>query len=166
MGRVDLVAALEALLFAAPEPVSLDQLAAALEVEPPLVAAALEQLERHYAEGHGVELRQVAGGYRLVTRPEFAAFIERLHRPRRPSLSRAALETLAIIAYRQPITRAEIEAVRGVSVESPLATLLEQGLIAEVGRRDGPGRPILYGTTPRFLEAFGLRDLSQLPPLS
>lgn len=163
---LDLMAAVEALLFAAPEPLPAERIADALEVERPLVEAALERLAQHYAAGpHGIELHRVGGGYRLVTQPRYAPVIERLERPRRAVLSHAALETLAIVAYRQPITRAEIEALRGVSSESPLATLLEHGLICELGRKEAPGRPILYGTTRRFLEYVGINDLSELPPL-
>lgn len=163
---LDLVAALEAVLFAAPEPLPERELARVLGVEPPLVAAALRRLaERYDAGGHGIQLHRTAGGYRLCTRPELAAVVARLQRPRRVTLSPAALETLAIVAYRQPVTRAEIEALRGVGSESPLATLVEHGLVEEVGRREAPGRPILYGTTRRFLEYLGIDDLSQLPPL-
>lgn len=163
---MDLVAALEAILFAAPEPLAPDQLAQVLGVEAPLVQAALRRLAEHYdGGGHGIELQRVGGGYRLVTRPRFAPYVARLNRPRRVVLSHAALETLAIVAYRQPVTRAEIEALRGVGSESPLATLLEHGLVQEVGRKEAPGRPILYGTTRRFLEYLGLNDLAELPPL-
>jgi len=136
-----------------------------LQVEPPLLEAALEQLARRLEAGRALELRRVAGGWQMVTRPEHAAVVSRLGPVRRVQLSGPALEVLAIVAYRQPVTRVEIEAVRGVNCERTLRTLLEYGLIAEVGRKEAPGRPILYGTTDRFLETFGLDDLSDLPPL-
>ena len=161
----NVVAALEALLFAAGRPLSADELARLLDLEQPLIEAAAQRLAAELERTRGLELRRVAGGWQLVTRAELAAIVARLNPPRRARLSPAALEVLAIIAYRQPVTRAEIEHVRGVNCESPLVTLLEHGLVAEVGRKDAPGRPILYGTTDRFLEAFGLNDISELPPL-
>ncbi len=156
-----LAARLEALLFAAAEPVGtgrLAQLCGATEAE---VRAALGELAQALL-GHGVELCTVAGGYRLLTRPEHAEAVAMLLQPRRLPLSQAALETLAVIAFRQPVTRAEVDELRGVHSESALATLLERGLIHETGRAEAPGRPILYGTTRRFLEHFGLRDLADL----
>lgn len=161
----DAVAALEALLFVAGRPLTVDELAHALGLEAPLVEAAASCLAQRLDSTRGIELRRVAGGLQLVTRSEHAWAVERLNPPRRARLSTAALEVLAVIAYRQPITRAEIEAIRGVNSESPLETLTEYGLITEVGRKEAPGRPILYGTTPEFLEAFGLNDLTDLPPL-
>jgi segregation and condensation protein B len=161
-----LAACLEALLFAAGEPVPAERLARAAGVEPAEVRRGLDELASHLAAGgHGVELRQVAGGFQLLTRPEHAAAVEACLQPRRAPLSRGALETLAVVAFRQPITRAAIEDIRGVRCDHALAVLVERGLVAAVGRADGPGRPILYGTTRRFLEHFGLPDLSALPPL-
>jgi len=130
------------------------------------VLAALEEVKGWYGSpSRGLALEEIAGGYRLVTRPQYASVLEKLFaRPYSP-LSRAALETLAIVAYRQPITRLEIESIRGIKSESVIATLVERGLIKEVGRGDGPGRPVLYGTTNLFLEYFGLRDISELPPI-
>jgi len=131
------------------------------------IQAAIGQLRELYsASGHGIELREVADGYQVLTRREFADAIAQAHivtRPRR--LSVAALETIAIIAYRQPVGRAEIEEIRGVSVEGVLRSLQDRGLIGVVGRAEGMGRPLLYGTTPAFLELLGLNGLDQLPRL-
>jgi segregation and condensation protein B len=159
---------LEAALFASTRPVPLDELmaldATAGEAG---VRAALDDLRRHYDDpddGHAFELVEQGGGWQLLTRPEFAEAIERAQLAQRPQrLSAAALETLAIIAYRQPIGRAEVEEIRGVSVGGVLKMLLERGLVDVVGRSDGLGRPLLYGTTPLFLEQFALRHLEELP---
>src|SRR5689334_24253088 len=126
---------------------------------------ALAELSSHYDnDGHGVELVEVAGGWQILTRPEYTEAIERAQLAARPHrLSGASLETLAIIAYRQPIGRAEIEEIRGVAVGSVLKSLVERGLIDVVGRAEGVGRPLLYGTTPIFLEQFALRHLEELP---
>lgn len=159
-------AALECLLFVSGQPVSPDTLARVLKVSEGEVEKLIRELQGLYErEGHGLQIRKVAGGYQMCTRPEYAPYIEDFLKPELPSLSRAALETLAIIAYRQPITKAEIERLRGVKVDGVLATLLDRGLVKEVGRKDTPGRPILYGTTSLFLEHFGLESLKELPPL-
>src|SRR5881275_3768681 len=127
--------------------------------------SALEELRVHYDDdGHGVELVEIAGGWQILTRAEYTEAIERAQLASRPQrLSAAALETLALIAYRQPIGRAEIEEIRGVAVGSVLKSLHERGLIDVVGRGEGMGRPLLYGTTPIFLEHFALRHLEELP---
>ena len=127
--------------------------------------SALAELRDHYDnEGHGVELIEVAGGWQILTRPEYTEAIERAQLAARPQrLSAAALETLAIIAYRQPIGRAEIEEIRGVGAGAILKSLNERGLIDITGRGEGLGRPLLYGTTPSFLEQFALRHLEELP---
>lgn len=157
---------LEAALFAAARPISLESLAT-LDVEssPAALAAAIDELREHYeVDGHGVELVEQGGGWQILTRAEFAEAIERAQVAVRPTrLSAAALETLAIIAYRQPIGRAEVEEIRGVAVGSVLKSLHERGLIDIVGRSEGMGRPLLYGTTPQFLEQFALRHLEELP---
>jgi segregation and condensation protein B len=161
-----LEAALECLLFVAGEPAPLADLARALAEEEVAVEAALRSLQAHLKErGSGLHLLRIAGGWQLATRPEFAEVIGRMLARGSSKLSRAAMETLAIIAYRQPITAPEIAAVRGVSVDSVLKTLLERRLIAEVGRRPTVGRPMQYATTPDFLHYFGIADLSQLPIL-
>lgn len=167
MGEDELLAATEALLFAAEGPLSENRIGEILGVEDSraqeVVGRLREKYERH---GHGIQLVKVAGGYELCTRPEYADRVEKLGRsqPER-GLSQASLETLAIIAYKQPVTRAEIERIRGVKCEKPLYTLEALGLIEEVGRKDGLGRPILYGTTKQFLRCFGLADLTELPDL-
>ena len=157
---------LEAALFASPRPIPTDELAALDDdASKAAVAAALEELREHYnVDGHGVELVEQGGGWQILTRPEYTEAIERAQMAVRPSrLSGAALETLAIIAYRQPIGRAEIAEIRGVDVGAILKSLLERGLIDVVGRAEGLGRPLLYGTTPYFLEMFALRHLEELP---
>jgi segregation and condensation protein B len=156
---------LEAALFASGGPVPLEALAAldgdATRDE---VAAALEELRQDYDDGHGVEVVEIAGGWQMLTRPEYAVAIESAQLAARPQrLSAAAHETLALIAYRQPITRADIEEIRGVSAGSILRSLLERGLVDVVGKADALGRPLLYGTTAAFLEHFSLRHLGELP---
>jgi segregation and condensation protein B len=156
---------LECLLFVAPEPVTPRQVGEVLRVEEGAAAAALEHFRLHYVNGGGLQVVRVAGGYQLRTRPEFASMVAAFLRPAAQKLSRQALETLAIIAYEQPITQPEIDALRGVNSGGVIKTLLERELIREVGRKDAPGRPILYRTTEHFLEHFGLADLSDLPKL-
>src|SRR5690606_19273813 len=135
------------------------------DASPAGLQAALEELREHYnVDGHGVELVEVGGGWQVLTRPEYTEAIERAQMAVRPQrLSAAALETLAIVAYRQPIGRAEVAEIRGVDVGAVLKSLHERGLIDVVGRAEGLGRPLLYGTTPLFLEQFALRHLSELP---
>ena len=157
---------LEAALFASPRPIATDELAALdPEASPAGLQAALEELREHYdVDGHGVELVELAGGWQVLTRPEYTEAIERAQMAVRPTrLSAAALETLAIIAYRQPLGRAEIGEIRGVDVGAVLKSLHERGLIDVVGRSEALGRPLLYGTTPLFLEQFALRHLGELP---
>jgi len=159
---------LEALLFVTAEPIPLTRLLALLgAVTKQEVEQALVSLGHDYEqEGRGLQLAEVAGGYRIVTKAEFAPWLKRLEKVKAPSkLSRSALESLAIIAYKQPIVRAEVEQIRGVETSGVIRTLLERKLVRIVGRKEEPGRPIMYGTTKTFLEHFGLRDLSQLPPL-
>ncbi len=161
----NLEAALEALLFSSDEPLSPALLAESLDVSIAEVAGALRALDRGYqARAAGVQLREIAGGYLLVTAPEHAEWVGRLLRGRkRVRLSRAALETMAIVAYKQPVTKAEIESIRGVDSSAVLGTLLERNLITIRGRSKVVGRPLLYGTTTEFLDYFGLRDLTELP---
>lgn len=157
---------IEAALFAAPRPLTAEELQP-LDPERSLdeVREAIAQLRDHYEyDGHGVELLEIGGGVQIVTRPAFAVAIERAQfAVRAPRLTPAMLETLAVIAYRQPVGRAEIEEIRGVSASGVLRTLQERGLIEVVGRSEGLGRPLLYGTTPLFLELLGLADLGNLP---
>ena len=162
---LSLPAAIEGLLFVADSPVSVGRLAEALEVTPAQVEHALAELENDSAH-RGMRLQRAGNRVQLVTAPELAPSVERfLGLEARTRLSRAALETLSIVAYRQPITRPEIESVRGVGSDSVLRTLLSVGLIEEVGRAVTVGRPILYGTTFEFLQHFGLCRLEELPPL-
>ena len=157
---------LEAALFAASRPMTLDALCSLdPESSPAAVASAIDEIREHYdVDGHGVEVVEQGGGWQILTRAEFAEAIERAQVAVRPQrLTAASLETLAIIAYRQPIGRAEVEEIRGVAVGGVLKSLHERGLIDVVGRAEGIGRPLLYGTTPQFLEQFGLRHLEELP---
>lgn len=167
-GMGELQAILEALLFVASEPLPLKRLVAIMgnvaKVEVEEALRNLGQALDH--EGRGVRLTVVAGGYRLVTKQDYAPWLKRLDKAKTAAkLSRSALESLAIIAYKQPLVRSEIEEIRGVETSGVLRTLLERKLVRIVGRKEIPGRPIMYGTTKFFLEHFGLGDLSQLPPL-
>ncbi len=156
---------LESLLFVAAEPVSVRDLAQALNLAPDAVEALLAQLTAEY-RNRGIRIQRHQDRVQLVSAPEATAVIERfLGVQSSTRLSNAALETLAIIAYQQPITRARIEAIRGVDCSGALRTLLQRGLIAEVGRMQAAGRPVLYGTTEEFLKQFGLDSIAQLPPL-
>lgn len=165
--------ALEAILLAAEEPVSIDRMIGLFDPGDlpeggprQAIRTALGEIE-YALEGHGYELKQVASGYRFQIRQSMSPWVSRLRETRPPRFSRALMETLALIAYRQPATRGDIEAVRGVSV-SPniMRTLLERGWISVVGQRAVPGRPTLYGTTRTFLDYFNLKSLDELPPLS
>ncbi len=157
----------EALLFVAEEPLPLAKLQEVLADDDPAVTeATIRELALSLEEaGRGLMVQEVGGGFRLATRPEAHAWIQRLQQVKPARLSRAALETLAIIAYKQPITRAEIEAIRGVAVDGVMRTLLERGLTRMLGRKAEAGRPILYGTSNPFLEHFGFKDLGDLPSL-
>lgn len=157
--------AIECMLFVSDEPISASRIAEALEIEPERVQDALASLEEDLNCGHGLQLVRVAGGYQICTRPEFADYCAMILQPAKRRLSKAALETLAVIAYRQPCTAPEIEAVRGVDVDGVIKTLIERGLVRETGRKQAPGRPILYATTEEFLEYFGLNDISELPDI-
>ncbi len=165
--------AVEALVFTADEPLSAEAMAGVIAevtgaaVDPAAVEAAVEALNAGYeAEGRVLRLYRWGGGYRMATMPDVAPFVQAYLHPRRTQrLSRSLLETLAILAYRQPATKPEIDAVRGVDSDYALRKLLELGLIDVVGRSDSLGRPLLYGTTPRFLDVFGLDGLEALPSL-
>ncbi|MGN7178405.1 SMC-Scp complex subunit ScpB [Paenibacillus sp. FSL R5-0490] len=158
----------ESLLFAAgDEGLSLKQIAHVLEVEENQAREIMDSLMEDYNTGsRGIMAIELAGTFQLVTKKEFSPYLKKLvESPSAASLSQAALETLAIIAYRQPITRTEIEEIRGVKTERPLHTLSAKALIKEVGRADGTGRAYLYGTTKEFLDYFGLKSIEELPPL-
>jgi len=157
---------LEAILFVAAEPVTPGQLATALDVAPSVIERGLNELDASLSD-RGLRLQRHAGRVQLTTAPQLAELIERfLGLEATSHLSRAALETLAIIAYQQPVTRPQIDAIRGVNSDSMLKSLLNKGLVLESGRADGPGRPILYSTTPEFLQHFGLNSILEMPPLA
>jgi segregation and condensation protein B len=163
---LDLTARLEALLFVASGPVASQQLAAALEITVEEVEAGLAKLEAYYAQRGGLRLQWHSGKVQVTTNPELASLVEKfLGLEATSRLSRAALETLAIVAYQQPVTRPQMDAIRGVNSDGVIKSLLSKGLIQEIGRGEGPGRPILYGTTADFLQYFGLSSLKNLPPL-
>ena len=157
---------LEAMLFVAAEPATLAQLAAALDVTTSVIERGLMELDESLRT-RGLRLQRHAGRVQLTTAPELAEIVERFLGLEAVShLSRAALETLAIIAYQQPCTRPQIDSIRGVNSDSMMKSLLTKGLIQESGRADGPGRPILYSTSPEFLQHFGINSIMELPPLS
>ena len=157
---------LEAMLFVAGEPVTTSQLATALDVAPSVIERGLNELDAALST-RGLRLQRHAGRVQLTTAPQLAELIERfLGLEATSHLSRAALETLAIIAYQQPVTRPQIDSIRGVNSDSMMKSLLHKGLILESGRADGPGRPILYSTTPEFLQHFGLNSILEMPSLA
>ena len=155
---------IEALLFVAAEALTIKQIAKLTHASEVQVAAALAQIEAEYSD-RGIVLREVAGGYRFASAPSAREVVEAYLLPPKSTLSTPALETLAIVAYMQPVTKSEIESIRGVASDSVVSTLLDRNLIAEAGRKDVVGRPMLYKTTPEFLESFGLRSLDDLPPM-
>ena len=166
MEREDLKSIIESILFVAEAPVTLHRLAEVIDEDKEAIADVLHDLQAEFENGRrGVRLAEVAGGYQLRTAAVNADRVKKFLGGRPARMSRATLETLAIIAYRQPITKAEIEAIRGVDVDGVVNTLLERNLIRAVARKDVPGRPFLYGTTAEFLQLFNLKDLSHLPTL-
>jgi len=160
-------AIIEALILASESPLTLEKICSILDgVEKTEVQEALGKLITDYEERQsGISVQEVAGGFQFRTRPELSAWVKKLKGTKPASLSPAALETLAIVAYRQPIVKAEIESIRGVDVSAPLKGLLEKKLIRIVGRKDVPGKPIIYGTTKKFLEVFNLKELADLPTM-
>ena len=160
------LAAIEALIFASEEPISAAQLRRAVSLTPSQIAGAVEQINADLEKsGRPYEIVETAGGYRFRTRPQFGELIAAAQPEKRVRLSRPALDCLAVIAYRQPISRPEIEDLRSVDCGAVLRSLLDRGLVRIVGRRDAPGRPALYATSASFLETFGLRSLRDLPDL-
>ncbi len=155
----------ECMLFVSAEPMTSQQIADTLEIEVERVEDALAGLEEDLNCGHGLQLVRVAGGYQICTRPEFGEYCAMILQPAKRRLSKAALETLAVVAYRQPCTIPEVEAVRGVDVGGVMKTLMERRLVKEAGKKQAPGRPTLYTTTQEFLEYFGLNDVSELPDI-
>ncbi|MBI3298776.1 MAG: SMC-Scp complex subunit ScpB [Elusimicrobia bacterium] len=168
MDAPELKQAVETLLFISDQPLDAAKIAAALgRKDKDAVAAVVAEVQKDYDERGGpVRVIEIAEGFQMATKPEFAPYVRNLYKERMTMrLSTAALETLAIVGYRQPLTRAEIEEIRGVEVIAALETLLEKALLKVVGRRETVGRPLLYGTTPEFLRHFGLRSIADLPPI-
>lgn len=166
LDTAEMKSVVESLVFVSEAPIRAERIAEALDVEKKKVVRVLEELVREYSRGaRGFILVEAAEGFQFRTRPEYAEWIRRLGKSKPFKFSRAALESLAIIAYRQPITRAEIEYLRGVDSGGVTKTLLDKHLIRILGKKDVPGRPLMYGTTREFLELFGLRDLTGLPAL-
>lgn len=158
---------IEALLFAAGDPVTADRLAEILELDELTVISLIDEIKAETdSDTRGLTIVEVAGGYQMCTKPELASVVDKLAEAPDSRLSPAALETLSIVAFRQPVTKPEIEAIRGVKVDGVVNTLLDRRLIREMGRKDVIGRPILYGTTDEFLKCFGLKNLAELPDLS
>ncbi len=170
METQDLKPILEALLFASDRSLTPEELKDAFEEDVPASAikSALSALEKEYEEqGRGFALKEIAGGYQILTHERLASYVKRFYQSReKKKLSPASLETLSVVAYKQPVTKADIEFIRGVNVDGPMRTLLEKNLIKIAGRKEVPGRPILYGTTKEFLSHFGLNSIKELPPLS
>jgi segregation and condensation protein B len=160
----NLVRSIEAVLFVASEALSIKTLAKLTGAEEADVSLALARIDADYAE-RGIVLREIAGGYRFASAPAARSAVEAYLMPPKTNLSPAALETLAIVAYLQPVTKGDIEGIRGVSADSVLSTLVDRRFLVEAGRKEVAGRPILYRTTPEFLESFGLRSLEELPPV-
>lgn len=166
MGTVEFKAIIESLLLVADGPVRPDRIALILEIEVGQAMDLLQELQEDYERAHGgFTLQLIDGGFQFRTRPEYAEWIRRFRKSRPFRFSRAALETLAIVAYRQPVTRAEIDYLRGVDSGGVIRTLLDKRLIRILGKKDIPGKPLIYGTSREFLELFGLRDLTGLPTL-
>ena len=166
MDTAELKGAVESLVFVSEVPLRAERIAEVLEVEKGRVLESLRDLAEEYADREGgLALTEVAEGFQFRTRPEYAPWVRRLGKGRPFRFSRAALETLAIVAYRQPVTRAEIEYLRGVDSGGVLKTLLDKRLVKILGKKDVPGRPMIYGTSREFLELFTLRSLAELPTL-
>lgn len=164
--REEETAALEALLFVAKEPLSIEKLAGLLDISTDNVKELIDVLEERYKKSaSGLLIIEVDQGFRLGTKPEVSHYIETLYKQPTQALSNAALEVLSIIAYKQPITRGEIDFIRGVQSDRALTTLVEKGLVANIGRKESPGRPRLFGTTEEFLLHFGLKSLDDLPEI-
>jgi segregation and condensation protein B len=159
---------LEAIMFVSDEPINAGILAQVAEEPKDTIEAELRSLAADLdAQGRGVSLREVAGGWRMYTHPDAAAYVEKFVRSvQQPRLTQAALETLAIVAYKQPVTRQQIAAIRGVDSDGVVGTLEQRGLVTEVGRDAGPGQAVFYGTSPQFLERLGLPSLESLPPIA
>ena len=166
MATDDLKRILECLLFASESPLSLDRLSVLLDRPKSELKPILNELVIDFEQaGFGFQLAEVAGGFQFRTRQDYAPWVRKLSKERPFRFSQAALETLSMVAYRQPVTRSEVEYLRGVDSGGVMKTLLEKGLVRILGKKDVPGRPLMYGTSRKFLEYFGLRDLGDLPTL-
>lgn len=168
MAEEAIKSALESILFSSDKPVFIEQIKAVFdELQPEEIRRLLEELKQDYEKlGRGIRLEEVAGGFQLVTAPEFASFLKKFYKKRQVlRLSQPALETLAIIAYKQPVTKLQIESLRNVDISGIIDNLLEKNLIRIAGRKDAPGRPFVYGTTKEFLQFFGLKSLEDLPKM-
>lgn len=167
MNKLELMSLIEAVIFASEQPVDAERLAKIVDADKEKVIEIVEEIRAYYSmnEVRGIELAEIANGYFFRTKPIHAPYIKKIVLGKEAQLSRSALETLAVIAFKQPVTRAEIEHLRGVDSSNAIRTLLEKRLIKIVGKKDVPGKPHVYGTTKEFLKSFGLKDLSQLPNL-
>jgi segregation and condensation protein B len=167
---LELKFAIEALLFASERPLTIDQIKQAFseDLEAGQIRSCVTELKNEYeSQGRGFKIFEIAGGFQIVSDPRFAEVLKKFYQSReKKRFSQAGLETLSVIAYKQPVTRADIEFIRGVSVDGALRTLLEKGLVKMVGKKEVPGRPMLYGTTDEFLEHFGLSSIKDLPALN
>lgn len=163
----DIKKVIESLLFITDHPLTLERLAAVAETDQESAAAAVAEIKKEYSEtARAVQVLEVAGGFQLATKPEYGRWVRKLYNEKMSvRLSNAALETLAIIAYKQPVTRSEVESIRGVDISAPLDKLLERGLVKTVGKKDTIGRPMMYGTSEEFLRVFGLNSTAELPSL-
>jgi len=168
MSENNLKAVIEALLFASDKPLSLERMRNALDnMDAAQIRGILEELKSDYEKSErGVRITEIAGGFQIITAPAFAPFLKKLYKDRHTDkLSKPALETLAIIAYKQPVTKLEVESLRSVNVDGVFYSLMDKGLIRVAGRKKAPGRPKVYGTTAQFLEYFGLKSLEELPKI-
>jgi len=168
MSENNVKSVLEALLFSSEKPLTLEQLKFALDnLETTEIRKTLEELRAEYESANrGLRIIEIAGGFQMITAPDYAIFLRKLHKDRKVErLSRQALETLAIIAYKQPVTRFEIESLRNVNIDGVVKSLLDKDIIRIAGRRKAPGRPFVFGTTKKFLEHFGLKSLEELPKM-
>lgn len=166
LNKEELKSIIEGLIFASEVPLSADRIREIIDgADRKDILHCISLLKDEYGEGRGIYLAEVAEGYQFRTRPRFAGYLQKLYRIKSPKFSQPSLETLAIIAYRQPITRAEVDELRGVDSGGVIKSLLDKKLIRIVGKKDVPGRPMIYGTTKEFLEVFGLNDLKSLPTL-
>jgi segregation and condensation protein B len=167
MSENNLKPVIEALLFTSDAPLTLERIKAVLNLETPQIRKILEELSHDYTSANrGIRIIEIAGGFEMITAPDFAQFLKKLYKDRRvEKLSKPALETLAIIAYKQPVTKLEIESIRNVNVDGVIENLLGKDIIRVAGRRNTPGRPYVFGTSRQFLEYFGLNSLAELPKI-